>query len=447
MELQVAHTTSPVWSAAQGMPIPGRLRINCDAGAGPGLRVRGPDTPLPATQQQVLEDVSEDIDLEEMQPTPSERGEADDLLRQDSGEIPCQGSLSKIPQAPNPFYVMIMVVGHAISTSGLLVVNKWALQRFPYVWLLTTLQFLPAAMVVGSLGALGVLDVDPLEFRKVVAFLPAAGMFFITMTAGNAVVKITNVDTFIVLRALVPLPCALLETFALGEPFPSPQSWLGLLTLVAGALIYANANKGLATESYEWMILFLVMMPIDGVLIKHLINTIGLNGWGLVLYQNLIAGCMGLWLTSMVELQSVDAAVQAFSVLVDPEISAWKPVFLTTCLGILLSFFQMTVRRLISSTAFMVLGVANKLLALLLNQISLQANRDFMSVSGVVISIGGAVAFQRTVQGQGISQANPQKTGARQGLRQSYIAMLLGMLWSVALMHRSTLSSPIVGHS
>jgi len=326
--------------------------------------------------------------------------------------------------------VMALLCGHALSASLLLVVNKWALQALPYVWVLTTMQFVPAVVLVGLAGSMGLVEVEALKMRKLIAFFPAAGMFFITMTAGNAVVKHSNVDTFIVMRALVPIPAAFLETVALGEPCPRPSSWAGLCTLVLGSLCFASANRGIAIRSASWVCLFLVMMPVDAVLIKHVINTTGLPAWSLVLYQNLIAGSLGIVCIFIFELNTAAARADFSERLRTGGISTWTPVLLSCFLGISVSFFQMKVRRIVSSTAFMVLGVSNKLLALLINQLTMPSNNSFMSVSSVLVSIGGAVCFQQTVKGKGISQAPSTKTESSGANPKAYIAMLAGLVWA-----------------
>jgi len=335
-------------------------------------------------------------------------------------------------KAAHPF-VILLLCGHALSASLLLVVNKWALQALPYVWVLTTMQFVPAVVMVGLAGFLGLVELEMLRMRKLMAFFPAAGMFFITMTAGNAVVKHSNVDTFIVMRALVPIPAALLETIALGEPWPRPQSWAGLATLVFGSMCFANANRGIAIQSASWVCLFLVMMPVDAVLIKHLINTTGLPPWGLVLYQNFIAGSLGLVCTFVFELNSAAARADFAERLTVGGRGVWLPVVLSCFLGISVSFFQMKVRRIVSSTAFMVLGVSNKFLALLINQLTMATNSSFVSIASVLISISGAVCFQQTVKGKGISQAPVPMSEAGGPDPKAYFAMLAGLVWAGVL--------------
>mmetsp|Transcript_80892 Transcript_80892/g.210783 ORF Transcript_80892/g.210783 Transcript_80892/m.210783 type:complete len:529 (-) Transcript_80892:106-1692(-) len=301
--------------------------------------------------------------------------------------------------------VLILVAGHATCAASLLVVNKWALKRFPYVWTLATVQFVFAASVTFVAGKLGIIEVDALDMGKLIKFFPAAGMFFVTITAGNAVVGVSNVDTFIVMRSVVPIPSAIVEALVLGEPCPAPRSWLGLATILLGAIGYCSTNQGLLVDSVAWVVLYLVLMPLDGVLIKHLVGSSGLSPWGLVLYNNLCAALPGLFFSAILEHDILFEPGKAQSFLT---FDVLFPCILSCFAGLAISYFQLNVRKAISSTAFMVLGVSNKFLSVLINQVaSLDANKDIMSLGSVLVSIAGAIVFQQTVTGKGISQARP----------------------------------------
>jgi len=299
-----------------------------------------------------------------------------------------------------------LVLGHALCASCLLVINKWALKEFPFVWTLTTLQFLFAAVVTYLAGRLGFIEVDALDMRKLIKFFPAAGMFFITITAGNAVVSSSNVDTFIVMRSVVPIPCALLEAVILNEPYPAVRSWAGLGIVLLGAIGYSAANQGLLVDSAAWVVLYLVLMPLDGVLIKHLVSESELSPWGLVLYNNVCAVVPGLLFSALLELGNPSDAGAMATILIERPILVGAPIILSCWSGLAISYFQLNVRKVISSTAFMVLGVSNKILSVLLNQLArLDSNADFSSIGSVLASIFGAILFQQTVKGNGISQA------------------------------------------
>jgi drug/metabolite transporter (DMT)-like permease len=335
-------------------------------------------------------------------------------------------SLHQQEQGPSQARALCLVLGHAICASCLLVVNKWALKEFPFVWSLTTLQFAFAAMATYLAGKLGLIEVDALEVKKLAKFFPAAGMFFITITAGNAVVGSSNVDTFIVMRSVVPIPCAILEALVLREPYPAPRSWAGLAVVLLGAVGYCFANQGLLVESAAWVVLYLVLMPLDGVLIKQLVSASGLSPWGLVLYNNVCALMPGLLFSLLLELGNpADAGAMAMRLSERP-ILVGAPILLSCWSGLAISYFQLNVRKVISSTAFMVLGVSNKVISVFLNQLArLDSNCDLASVGCVMASIFGAILFQQTVKGKGISQA--PKTDGERGERLARILVVLGV--------------------
>jgi len=317
---------------------------------------------------------------------------------------------------------LFLVCGHACCAASLLVINKWALKKFPYVWTLATVQFVFAASIVFAAGKLGILEVDALDSKKLMQFFPAAGMFFVTITAGNAVVGSSNVDTFIVMRSVVPIPSAMLEAIVLGEPCPPPKSWLGLLVIMLGAVSYCSANQGLSVGSMEWVMLYLALMPLDGVLIKHLVSESCLSPWGLVLYNNLCAAGPGLVFSLILEYELLVTPGKAASYCTS---SVLVPFVMSCFAGLAISFFQLNVRKVISSTAFMVLGVSNKFLSVLINQLaSLDANRDLVSLGSVLTSIFGAIVFQQTVTGKGMSQAKSNKNADSGGTKGCFLVLL-----------------------
>jgi GDP-mannose transporter len=337
-------------------------------------------------------------------------------------------------------HVLTLVIGHSLCASFLLVVNKWAMKEFPFVWTLTTFQFAFAAGATYVLGQLGMVELDALNIDKLVRFFPAAGMFFITITAGNAVVGVSNVDTFIVMRSVVPIPSALLEAIILKEPYPPPRSWAGLVTILIGAIGYCMFNKGVVIGSAAWVVLYLVLMPLDGVLIKQLVGESGLSPWGLVLYNNVCALGPGVVFSVLLEWSNpADRAVMADIILNRP-IVAGMPVLLSCWCALAISYFQLNVRKVISSTAFMVLGVSNKIISVLLSQLTqLDANGDLFSIGSVLVSIVGAIVFQQTVKGNGISQA-PQldkqrsvRPGVNVGVTRTLVA--IGVFAAAVISH------------
>merc|ERR1711933_264595 len=82
--------------------------------------------------------------------------------------------------------------------------------------------------------------------------------------------------------------------------------------------------------------------------------------------------------------------------------------------------------------AFMVLGVSNKIISVLLNQLAkLDSNCDAASIASVLASILGAILFQQTVKGKGISQA--PKTDGERGQRLARVLVVVGVCSAAAI--------------
>jgi len=180
--------------------------------------------------------------------------------------------------------------------------------------------------------------------------------------------------------------------------------------------------------SASWVLLYLALMPLDGVLIKQLVMCSGLSPWGLVLYNNVCAAIPGAVFSVLLEVGRPAQAEAMSRLLEERPMGVGLPILLSCLTGLAISFFQLNVRRVISSTAFMVLGVSNKILSVLLNQLArLDSNGDVVSIASVLASIFGAMLFQQTVKGKGISQA-PQGTDPRNGQLLAQVFVCIGIL-------------------
>ena len=125
-------------------------------------------------------------------------------------------------------------MGYAVSSSALVIVNKWAMSNWAYASALTVLQFTVAWMVAAIAGALGICEVDRLEWKKVKAFAPACLLFYLSIACNMKLLGHANVDTFIVLRSLVPLLTTFAERAYLGTPLPPLKAMSALGVIVLG---------------------------------------------------------------------------------------------------------------------------------------------------------------------------------------------------------------------
>ncbi|CAA2976558.1 GDP-mannose transporter GONST3-like [Olea europaea subsp. europaea] len=259
-----------------------------------------------------------------------------------------------------PWHISIygIAAGYCISASLLSIINKWTVMRFPYPGALTALQYCTSAAGVLICGWLKIIEHDKLDLATMWQFLPAAIIFYLSLFTNSELLLHANVDTFIVFRSVVPIFVAIGEALYLHQPWPALKTWLSLGTIFIGSVLYVITDYWFTLTAYTWALAYLVSMSIDFVYIKQVVMTIGLNTWGLVLYNNLEALLLfPLELLIMGELKKIEHEItdelhwHSFKVVL--------PVGLSCLFGLAISFFGFSCRRAISATGFTVLGIVN----------------------------------------------------------------------------------------
>ncbi|CAL5360665.1 unnamed protein product [Camellia sinensis] len=303
-----------------------------------------------------------------------------------------------------------LVVGYALCSSLLAVINKLAITKFNYPGLLTALQYLTSALGVWILGKLGFLHHDPFTYDNVKKFMPAAVVFYLAIFTNTNLLRHANVDTFIVFRSLTPLLVAVADTTFRKQPCPSKFTFLSLLIILGGAVGYVATDSGFTLTAYSWAFAYLITITTEMVYIKHMVMNLGLNTWGFVFYNNLLSLMMApiFWVLTG-EYVDVFAAVGSRSANWF-EFDAFFAVSLSCVFGLLISFFGFAARKAISATAFTVTGVVNKFLTVLINVLIWDKHAGPIGLVCLLLTIAGGVLYQQTVTGAG--SAPPQRDSA-----------------------------------
>lgn len=294
-----------------------------------------------------------------------------------------------------------LVVGYALCSSLLAVINKFAITKFNFPGLLTALQYLTSALGVWILGKLGFLHHDPLTYATAKKFLPAAIVFYLAIFTNTNLLRHANVDTFIVFRSLTPLLVAVSDTLFRKQPIPSKFTFASLLIIFAGAVGYVATDSAFTLTAYAWAFAYLVTITSEMVYIKHIVSNIGLNTWGLVLYNNLLSLMIApvFWVITG-EYSDVFAALGA-KVEDWFDFIAFVAVALSCLFGLLISFFGFAARRAISATAFTVTGVVNKFLTVVINVLIWDKHASSFGLLCLLLTLAGGVLYQQSVTGAG----------------------------------------------
>ncbi|KAL2961947.1 hypothetical protein AAZX31_17G115600 [Glycine max] len=300
-----------------------------------------------------------------------------------------------------------VVVGYAVCSSLLAIINKYAITKFNYPGLLTALQYLTSALGVYVFGKLGFLHHDPFTLPTAKKFFPAALVFYLAIFTNTNLLRHANVDTFIVFRSLTPLLVALADTVFRSQPCPSNLTFLSLLVILAGAFGYVATDSAFTLTAYSWAFAYLITITTEMVYIKHMVMSLGLNTWGFVFYNNLLSLMMAPFFSFVTgENVEIIAAVRSGG-LFDP--AAFYAVSLSCLFGLLISFFGFAARRAVSATAFTVTGVVNKFLTVAINVLIWDKHASPIGLVCLFFTIVGGILYQQSVTGLGSAPAQPKQ--------------------------------------
>lgn len=300
-----------------------------------------------------------------------------------------------------------LVLGYALCSSLLAVINKLAITKFNYPGLLTALQYLTSALGVWVLGKLGFLHHDAFTYETAKKFLPAAIVFYLAIFTNTNLLRHANVDTFIVFRSLTPLLVAVADTVFRKQPIPSKLTFLSLFIILGGAVGYVATDSAFTLTAYTWAFAYLVTITSEMVYIKHIVSNVGLNTWGLVLYNNLLSLMIApvFWILTG-EYSEVFASLGSRASWF--EFDAVFAVSLSCVFGLAISFFGFAARRAISATAFTVTGVVNKFLTVVINVLIWDKHASPFGLLCLLFTLCGGVLYQRSVTRPGAEPAPKQ---------------------------------------
>ncbi|XP_050214590.1 GDP-fucose transporter 1 [Mercurialis annua] len=301
-----------------------------------------------------------------------------------------------------------LVIGYAICSSLLAVINKFAITKFNFPGLLTALQYLVSALGVWVFGKFGFLHHDAFNYETAKKFLPAAIVFYLAIFTNTNLLRYANVDTFIVFRSLTPLLVAIADTIFRKQPIPSKLTFLSLFVILGGAVGYVATDSAFTLRAYSWALAYLVTITSEMVYIKHIVSNVGLNTWGLVFYNNLLSLMMAplFWVLTG-EYNEVFAALGSnagnwF------QFDAFFAVSLSCVFGLAISFFGFAARRAISATAFTVTGVVNKFLTVVINVLIWDKHASPFGLLCLLFTLSGGILYQQSVTRIGNEPVNKQ---------------------------------------
>jgi solute carrier family 35 protein len=199
-----------------------------------------------------------------------------------------------------PVATKALVTGGYMACSALmLMVNKLSIHYLPAPGVVLLIQFITSAIFAKIIGVTGIDEVDALTLDKTKRFVPAVCAQLMTIFSGMKALQYSNVETFIVFRASVPLFLCLIDYKFLGRELPGTRSALCLSGLLFGTLLYTMTDSAFQIHGYKWIGVWYAAFAFDQAYLKHVVETVKMTPFGGVYYQNTL-GSVGLFFIALV---------------------------------------------------------------------------------------------------------------------------------------------------
>ena len=302
-----------------------------------------------------------------------------------------QGSMDDTTQL-TPRAGMAMVV-YSIVSASMLLINKMCLHVVPLPGLVSVVQFVFAAVSIALIKVSGVAIVDDFEWRKVRAYLLYVGLFVIGIFTNMKSVQKANVETVIVFRACCPIVVSVLEAGFLGRQLPNARSACALLVIVLGALGYVSSDSAFKKQgmaAYSWVSAYTVVTAIQMAYGKYIVGK-DMNFqsmWGPTQYTNVLS------IPPMIAIALVTNEPERLPTV---EWSSYAITLLSaSCVvGLAISFTGWYCRALVTATCYTVLGVANKMLTVMANNLVWDQHASSVGILWLMVCLAGASGYKQ----------------------------------------------------
>lgn len=95
--------------------------------------------------------------------------------------------------------------------------------------------------------------------------MPVACAFLGAIFTNIKTLQYANVETFIVFRSSTPLFVSVADYLFLGRELPSSRSWMSLVGLLIGSIIYVQTDSHFHVSGYYWVCVWYMVFCFDQV--------------------------------------------------------------------------------------------------------------------------------------------------------------------------------------
>ena len=275
-------------------------------------------------------------------------------------------------------------------SSTMLVINKMVLEAIPIPTVVSCAQLAVGAASVVSMEALGAKVLGKADSKKIWPFMLYTAMFAAGLIANMNALLLTNVGAVIATRTCLPVIVCIFEWAFLDRALPSTRSTVALAGVVGCAGLYIRFNTGVTTTGrlgYVWLAVWWVLLALQMTYGKWITEKIEMSQWERVFYNNACA----IPPTVVISFATGEAS-KLKNVGVGPGASIW--LFASCAVGTCLSYSGWKTRSMITATAFTLVGVLNKMAAIVFTAIVWPNDTTVVSIVLLVACILFGMLYQ-----------------------------------------------------
>lgn len=244
------------------------------------------------------------------------------------------------------------------------------------------------------LWASGIEKFDDIRNAHTIKMYTIYSLLFVgSVYASMKALQGSNMETQIVFRSATPIAVACLEAGFLGRELPSKQSALALAAILASALFYVANDSEFAMNgfaAYTWISVYFVLICVSMTLGKHLMSSTKTTVWSSVLLTN------GLSFPMLFLLSLLRGEMEHFSdAALETSASQWGIILAGCATGTMIGWAGWYCRDLVSATSYTLIGVANKMLTVLLGVFFLDKHASPLGIASLVACIAASTQYKQ----------------------------------------------------
>ena len=262
---------------------------------------------------------------------------------------------------------------YSLAATGMLITNKMVMMHAHTPSTLSSVQFVFTAGVTLLLAMLPPNHLSPakddvqIRWSRLYPYVQHSLLFVTSIYSNLRALQHSSVQTIIVFRSSCPLLVSVLDWAFLGRELPSRRSLLSLVVIAGSACGYVlidDAFRMSGLSAYAWCLSYFILISLESVFGKYVTGAVQFDSvWGSVLHNNLAA----LPLMALLGVLTGEPSELAYNV--EWSQSLALSVALSCAISVGIAYSAWSVRQQVSASCFTVLGVANKLLTVLVSNL------------------------------------------------------------------------------